>query len=81
MSYMMINRRSVFPLLLSVPAFYGLEAQPAGGPRVLISTDMGGGTDPDDNQSMVHLMICSDLFELEGLVSSPSFGEGSKDEE
>ena len=48
-------------------------------PRVLISTDIGG-TDPDDNQSMIHLMMYSDLFQIEGLVSSPSFGNGSKEE-
>jgi len=48
-------------------------------PRILVSTDIGG-TDPDDNQSMIHLMMYSDRFELEGLVSSPSFGEGSKEE-
>lgn len=48
-------------------------------PRVLISTDIGG-TDPDDNQSMVHLMMYSDLFDFEGLISSPSFGDGSKEE-
>lgn len=45
-------------------------------PRVLISTDIGG-TDPDDNQSMAHLLMNSDRFDLEGLVSS-SFGTGSK---
>ena len=48
-------------------------------PRILISTDIGG-TDPDDNQSLTHLMMYSDLFDLVGLLSSPSFGEGSKDE-
>lgn len=48
-------------------------------PRVLISTDIGG-TDPDDNQSMAHLLMYSDMFEIEGLVSSPSFGNGSKEE-
>ena len=48
-------------------------------PRILVSTDIGG-TDPDDNQSMIHLMMYSDLFQLEGLVSSPSFGNGSKQE-
>ena len=48
-------------------------------PRILVSTDIGG-TDPDDNQSMVHLLMYSDCFELEGLVSSPSFGKGSKEE-
>jgi hypothetical protein len=48
-------------------------------PRILISTDIGG-TDPDDNQSMAHLLMYSDRFEIEGLVSSPSYGNGSKSE-
>lgn len=48
-------------------------------PRILVSTDIGG-TDPDDNQSMIHLLMYSDMFDIEGLVSSPSFGEGSADE-
>lgn len=48
-------------------------------PRVLISTDIGG-TDPDDNQSMTHLLMYSDKFKIEGLVSSPSYGNGSKAE-
>lgn len=48
-------------------------------PRILISTDIGG-TDPDDNQSMTHLLMNSDLFQFEGLVSSPSYGEGNKKE-
>ncbi len=47
--------------------------------RILVSTDIGG-TDPDDNQSIIHLMMYSDLFDIEGLVSSPSFGNGSKKE-
>ncbi len=53
--------------------------QQAQKPRVLISTDIGG-TDPDDNQSMIHLLMYSDCFELEGLVSSPFAGTGSKEE-
>lgn len=53
--------------------------QPAQKPRLLISTDIGG-TDPDDNQSMAHLLMYSDKFEIEGLVSSPSYGKGSKEE-
>jgi hypothetical protein len=44
--------------------------------RVIISTDIGG-TDPDDYQSMVHLLVYSDKLNLEGLVSSP-FGPGRK---
>ena len=47
--------------------------------RVLVSTDIGG-TDPDDNQSMAHLLMYSNEFDLEGLVSSPSFGSGSTSE-
>ncbi|MCD7906210.1 MAG: DUF1593 domain-containing protein [Clostridium sp.] len=48
-------------------------------PRILISTDIGG-TDPDDNQSMAHFLMYSNLFDTEGLVSSPSYGDGSVSE-
>ncbi len=48
-------------------------------PRILVSTDIGG-TDPDDNQSMAHLLMYSDLFKIEGLVASPSYGNGSKED-
>ncbi len=44
--------------------------------RVLVSTDIGG-TDPDDFQSMVHLLVYADVFDIEGLISSP-FGPGRK---
>lgn len=44
--------------------------------RILISTDIGG-TDPDDFQSMIHLLMYADLFQIEGLVSSP-YGGGRK---
>ncbi|AUD00888.1 nucleoside hydrolase-like domain-containing protein [Spirosoma pollinicola] len=46
-------------------------------PRILISTDIGG-TDPDDNQSMTHFLMYCNRFETEGLVSSPSYGYGTK---
>lgn len=36
-----------------------------------------GGTDPDDFQSLVHLLVTADSFDLEGLVSSP-FGLGRR---
>ncbi len=42
--------------------------------RVLVSTDIGG-TDPDDQQSMVHFLLYADLFDIEGIVSSP-YGPG-----
>ena len=47
--------------------------------RVLVSTDIGG-TDPDDNQSMAHLLMYSDCYRLEGIISSPSYGDGNKEE-
>lgn len=56
--------------------------EPAGGAlagerfRVIVSTDIGG-SDPDDFQSMVHYLIYADLFDTEGLVSSPP-GAGRK---
>lgn len=56
----------------------GALSQAAGNPdrrlRVLVSTDIGG-TDPDDFQSMVHLLLYADTLELEGLISSP-YGPG-----
>lgn len=45
-------------------------------PRILISSDIGG-TDPDDNQSMIHLLMYANLFQIEGLVASP-YGNGRK---
>jgi hypothetical protein len=39
-------------------------------PRVIVSTDIGG-TDFDDFQSLVHLLVYSDAIELEGLIASP----------
>ena len=56
-----------------------VNAQQTSKPRVLISTDIGG-TDPDDNQSVTHLLMYFNEFDLEGLVSSPSFGDGSAKE-
>ena len=38
--------------------------------RVIVSTDIGG-SDPDDFQSMVHYLLYADLFDTEGLISSP----------
>ncbi len=48
-------------------------------PRIIISTDIGG-TDPDDNQSFAHFLMYSDCFDTEGLISSPSYGSGNKEE-
>lgn len=55
------------------------RVKPTEKPRILISTDIGG-TDPDDNQSMAHFLMYNDEFATEGIVSSPSYGDGSTDE-
>ena len=47
-------------------------------PRVIVSSDIGG-TDPDDNQSLIHLMMYSDKVQIEGIISSP-YGKGRKQE-
>ncbi|MBM1106475.1 DUF1593 domain-containing protein [Aurantibacter crassamenti] len=46
--------------------FYGQSELP----RIIVSTDIGGD-DPDDFQSMVHLLIYADKFDIQGLISSP----------
>jgi len=45
--------------------------------RVIVSTD-AGGTDFDDFQSLVHLLLYTDTLDLEGLLSSP-YGGGRKE--
>jgi len=76
-----MNMKICFYLFCFLSPFfsvYGQQPTPQK-PRILISTDIGG-TDPDDNQSMTHLLMYSDKFEIEGLISSPSYGNGSKQE-
>ena len=45
--------------------------------RVIVSTDIGG-TDFDDFQSLVHLFVYADSFDIEGLISSP-YGPGRRE--
>ena len=53
-----------------------VTAAPRGGaldsdrPRIIVSTDIGG-SDPDDFQSLVHLLLYADVLDIEGLISSP----------
>lgn len=54
-----------------------LSLASAARPRVVVSTDIGG-TDPDDFQSMVHLLLYADRLDLEGLISSP-YGPGRRE--
>ena len=65
-----------FAALLALCSLASTSASAEQRQRVLVSTDIGG-TDPDDFQSMVHLLIYADRFDLEGLIASP-FGLGRK---
>ena len=62
-------------MVLSSVAAAVAPSEPPGGalagqrPRVIVSTDMGG-CDPDDFQSMVHLLLYADVLDIEGLVAS-----------
>lgn len=49
-------------------------------PRLVVLTDIGG--DPDDQQSMIRLMLYSNEFEIEGLIASAAGvpGELKKDQ-
>lgn len=40
--------------------------------RLIVTTDIGG-TDPDDEQSMVHLLLMSDDVDIEGLICNVAF--------
>lgn len=53
-----------FVLLLLAPGFAAER------PRLLVLTDMGA--DPDDQQSMIRLMVYANAFEIEGLVATSS---------
>ena len=68
----------LFQTVVAAAAIGAAETVAAGAvrPRVVVSTDIGG-TDPDDFQSMVHLLLCADDLDLEGLISSP-YGPGRR---
>lgn len=46
--------------------------------RVVISSDIGG-SDEDDIQSMIHYLLYSDLFDTEGIISSPPHSGRKRD--
>ncbi len=69
-----------FGLILIFVIFCGLIFMSCSQPaepskhRIIVSTDIGG-TDFDDYQSMVHLLLYTDTLDVEGIISSP-YGDG-----
>lgn len=69
---LLLVRNVCFALILALAGAAMLRGEPgaAARPRVIVSTDIGG-TDYDDFQSLVHLLLYADVIELEGLIASP----------
>jgi hypothetical protein len=66
-----MTSRFIFVLsLIIITTVFGNPTDTGEKPRVIVSTDIGG-SDPDDFQSMVHYLIYADVFDTEGLISSP----------
>ena len=68
-----MNKRGIIMLLLT---FWGVatisSAQDAAlKPRLVVCTDIApADVEPDDMESMVHLMVYADMFEMEALITS-----------
>ena len=56
--------KKIFIILIFLTVFMSGFAQT----RVIVMSDIGG-SDPDDTQSLVHLLVTLDQIELEGLTS------------
>jgi hypothetical protein len=58
-------------LAVLVMAYGGMSARAAEArPRLIVLTDIGG--DPDDQQSMIRLLLYANEFDIEGLIASAS---------
>ena len=86
-SSLLANLKRLFALVflwLPCSAAAGIPANLSGGAldsqrfRIIISSDIGGN-DNDDFQSIVHLLVYADMFDIEGLISSPPCGGRKQD--
>lgn len=53
-------------------ASVAITASPAVNQRIIVTTDIGG-TDPDDEESMVHLLLVSNDVDIEGIICAQAF--------
>ena len=69
--------KKIFIILILLTVFMSGFAQT----RVIVMSDIGG-SDPDDTQSLVHLLVTLDQIELEGFISQHAwvpYGQGAID--
>ncbi len=63
------GKKKIFTLLLLCLLTIGVQAQLK--PRVVILTDIGRpDLEPDDTESLVHLLCYADMLEIEGIITS-----------
>ncbi len=75
--FLYLTFRGFVGVFVAIISLYSTaKAQQKNKPRILVCSDIGG-TDPDDFQSFIHLLMYSNDFTIEGLVSSP-YGNGRK---
>ncbi|MBI5693601.1 MAG: DUF1593 domain-containing protein [Verrucomicrobia bacterium] len=65
-----LRRLGRWRTILALGAGLASLASAAERPRLLVLTDIGG--DPDDQQSLIRLLVYANEFEIEGLVASAS---------
>ena len=58
--------KKIFFIIVQLVAIYPVLAQ--NNTRMIVTTDIGG-SDPDDIQSLVHLMVMLNDVDLEGIIS------------
>ena len=68
----MLNHLRTIALLILLLGTSTISAQKAGlKPRLVVCTDIApANVEPDDMESMVHLMAYADMFEIEALITS-----------
>jgi Protein of unknown function (DUF1593) len=71
--------RNCSALVTLFAALAAIPAAAADKPRLLVLTDIG--EDPDDQQSMIRLMVHANEFEIEGLIASASGFPGERKKE
>lgn len=70
----LLKIKRLLSITLSVYVFFAWTAYgiPQNHTRLIVTTDLGG-SDPDDIQSMIHLLVCADRIDIEGLISTQAW--------